>query len=76
MCAGRPPFAGETVTELVHQIRRTPPTPIKDIHPSLPDLLAAIIHRALAKRPHDRHSSAQELLAELESVAKRQEVAY
>ena len=40
--------------------RMSEPVPIRERHPKLPEELAAIIHRALAKQPKDRFRNVQE----------------
>ena len=53
---------------------RSEPAFVKDVHPAVPDRLARIIRRLLAKRPADRYASAKELLAEVEELAREEEV--
>lgn len=76
MLVGRPPFSGETMTEVVTRIRREEPPPLKQMNPGLPDFLERIIRRLMAKRPADRYPSAHEALADLEELAKLEQVTY
>src|SRR5262249_799912 len=76
MLPGRPPFSGETVTELVTKIRREEPTPLKQLHHGLPDSLDSIVRRLMAKRPSDRYQSALEAIVDLEKLAKAEQVTY
>lgn len=67
--AGRAPFTGETITELVTRIRREPPPPLREFYLGVPGPFEEKIRRMLAKKPDDRPGTAAELLAELESYA-------
>ncbi len=72
--AGRAPFTGETMTELITRIRREPPPPLKNFYLGAPEALEAMVRKLLSKRPDDRHASAAELLADLEQFAKEKGV--
>ena len=65
MLTGRPPFAGETVTEIMQAVlEHTPPVPsVVDAH--VPPELDGVVMRMLAKRPDDRYPSARSLFREL-----------
>lgn len=67
--AGRAPFAGETITELVTRIRRDPPPSLRELYLGVPAALEEKIKRMLAKKPDERPASAADLLAELEAFA-------
>jgi serine/threonine-protein kinase len=63
MLAGRTPFdAGQAVALLVHQIHDPPPA-LKSVAraASVPDPIAAVVMRNLAKRPEERAATAREL---------------
>ena len=72
MLAGRPPFEGESLPEVITRIRQEEPEKPKKHQLSIPDLFEGIVLRMLAKRPSDRHQSPAELLKDLERVAKYQ----
>lgn len=66
MLTGRTPFSGATVPQIVHAIVYEQP-------PALGGSLAVaavdrVIHKALAKRPHDRFESATAMAAELRAA--------
>ncbi|MBM4071195.1 MAG: FHA domain-containing protein [Planctomycetes bacterium] len=67
--AGRPPFTGETITELVTRIRREPPPHLRDFYLGVPGPFEEKIRTMLAKTPDDRPTTAAELLADLEAYA-------
>jgi serine/threonine protein kinase len=61
MCAGHPPFRATTTMGVLKRLCDDPPRPIRKINPEIPDWLAAIIDKLMAKRPADRFNSAQEV---------------
>jgi serine/threonine-protein kinase len=61
LVAGKAPFEGNTTQKLMqHQLRTAPP--IRDINPDVPDELAAVIAKMLAKKPDDRYQTAAEVV--------------
>jgi serine/threonine-protein kinase len=65
---GRPVFeAPSLVALLARHLEDAPPNP-RSLNAEIPDSMAAVILRALARRPADRYSSAAELLRALEGV--------
>lgn len=67
MSTGRPPFRAETSFGVLRRITDTEARPIREINPALPDWLATIIDRLLAKDPADRFESAEEVAGLLEA---------
>jgi serine/threonine-protein kinase len=65
LLTGRPPFAGETLQQLLHAILSDAPLPPHVLNPAVPLELARISARALAKRPEDRYQSAKEMSDDL-----------
>ena len=57
MLAGQPPFTGPPES-LVYQHLSVKPRPVADVRPAVPEGLERAIHRALAKTPADRFSTA------------------
>jgi tRNA A-37 threonylcarbamoyl transferase component Bud32 len=72
---GQAPFEGDNLVETITKIRQTPMVVPKRYQMSIPDAFQSVILRLLAKRPEERHQSAEELLEELERVARYQGVA-
>jgi non-specific serine/threonine protein kinase len=66
MLAGRPAFAGRTVVEVLHGTLYEQPPALT----GSPAVAAAdrVIHKALAKRPHERHASAEAMAHELRAL--------
>jgi eukaryotic-like serine/threonine-protein kinase len=68
LCA-RLPFEAATLGALMNQIANRPPPDIRSLRPELPEALAAIVARALAKRPDQRPASGDEMVHSLRAVA-------
>lgn len=67
MLAGRPPFEGTVVSEVLDQHARADAPNLSQLNPRVPEQLSSIVRRAMAKRPSDRYSSAAEMIRDLES---------
>jgi tetratricopeptide (TPR) repeat protein len=66
MCTGRAPFRGDSPLAVLRQVSDLAPRPIRAENPDVPEWLAAIVARLMAKDPADRYPSASavaELLA-------------
>ncbi len=59
--AGRIAFAGPTVSGTLYQVVHGEPLPLRTFAPGVPEAVAKVIARGLAKRPDDRFGSAKEL---------------
>lgn len=66
MCAGQPPFKGNSALVILKQIADTRHRPLRELNPSVPEWLASTIDRLLAKKPGDRIQSAAHLAELLE----------
>ena len=73
MLSGRPPFTGESFGELLVHHMQTPPPSITATCSGLPPATDALIQRAMAKEPADRHGSIREMLDELQAITKAYE---
>lgn len=72
---GRLPFTGASLAEVVARIREEPPERPARFQPAVPAEFEGAVLRLLAKRPEERHQTAEDLLAELEQVARLEGVA-
>jgi len=63
LLSGRTPYTADSgeYTEILFKIFTTDPEPIHTMRPDLPEGLAVAIHRALARDPNQRYSSASEM---------------
>lgn len=61
MCAGQPPFAGNSALLILRQIADAKPRPLRELNPDIPEWFADTIGMLLAKQPADRIQSAAQL---------------
>ncbi|MDF2693534.1 MAG: Serine/threonine protein kinase PrkC, regulator of stationary phase [Labilithrix sp.] len=71
LLSGRTPFFSESgeFTEILFQLFTADPPPIQQTRPDLPDALAAIVHKALAREVNERYSTALEMAEALVAFA-------
>ncbi len=72
LLAGRPPFLGNDLTDVVAKHLHDQPTRLSELVPDLPSALVALIHRCLEKSRDQRPSSAREMMITLDQVATNQ----
>ena len=68
MLTGRMAFGGASLREVLTKQASGEPTPVQSLRPEVPDAVAAIVTRALAKRPEDRYQSAGEMASDLRAA--------
>jgi tetratricopeptide (TPR) repeat protein len=61
----RPAFDGPDQAALVRQVTRGEPTSLRDLDPTVPRDLATVVHKAIAREPDRRYSTAADLAADL-----------
>jgi eukaryotic-like serine/threonine-protein kinase len=69
MLSGQMPFAAGYEHAIIYSILNETPKLIRTLRPDVPDLLAAIVHRALTKDINARYQSADEILIDLDAVS-------
>jgi hypothetical protein len=74
MLAGRLPFAGPSASDVLVQHMAKEPPPLKAVAPDVPDALAAIVMRCLAKDPQDRWPDGRSLRDALAAAAADEEL--
>jgi serine/threonine-protein kinase len=68
LLTGGYPFRGEAMEKIIgHQSRN--PTPVRELAPAVPEGLAAVVARLMAKAPGERYASAGEAAAALRPFA-------
>jgi eukaryotic-like serine/threonine-protein kinase len=67
LVAGRKPFEAESDGRLMRAILHEPLVDIRELRPEVPEALAGIVNKALAREPQERYPSCRALQAELES---------
>ena len=71
MLTNRPPYLGEDAIELLDQLRSGDYPAIRDLEPSVPEELAAIVQRAMSHKASDRYPDLGQMKRELEAVQRR-----
>jgi serine/threonine protein kinase len=66
MCAGQPPFQGNSALAILKQITDTKHRPLRELNPDVPEWLAEMVDELLSKKPEDRYQSAADLAEVLE----------
>ena len=65
MATGQQPYKGETFTQiLVNKVNSEPPRP-RELRGDLPEEVEALIMKAMARKPADRHQSMGEVVADV-----------
>lgn len=76
MASGRPPFTGETPTDVVVAIVEKEQLPISQFVEGTPPELERIVKKALRKDRNERYQIVKEMAIDLRSLAREQEVVY
>jgi predicted Ser/Thr protein kinase len=71
MIAGRPPFTGSDDVQTLYRQLHEPPEPLSLNAADIPASLDKVVNRALAKNPHDRYGSMQELARALNAAVEK-----
>jgi serine/threonine-protein kinase len=77
LLCGRTPFFSESgeFTEILFKLFTADPPPIQQSRPDIPDALAAVVHKALAREVPERYASALEFAEALVPFASEKTVA-
>ncbi len=70
LLTGRPPAHGDSITELIANVRETMPEPPKKFQLAINDLFQDVVMKMLAKDPAQRYQTPSELLKELLRIGK------
>jgi serine/threonine-protein kinase len=68
LLAGRVPFPGGTLTEKLLKHQMDTPTPLRQLRPEVPEPVARLVEKLMAKRPADRYQTPAELVAAMEEI--------
>ncbi len=68
MLAGRPPFTGQRLAQVVEALKRDRPVPLELICPDVPEALVELVHELLEKRPEDRPPTALAVMKRLQAM--------
>jgi len=67
----RPPFDGTDPMQILDQLRSEDPPPLRELDPSLPTELVAIVERAMRKDPAERFPDLEQMRSQLQQVQRR-----
>ena len=70
MLTGTKAFRGESITGLIFKIITEEPIPIREVDPALPEEVARILGRALAKAPESRYQTGREFADDLLALTR------
>ncbi|MGI9472731.1 MAG: serine/threonine protein kinase [Rubripirellula sp.] len=68
MLAGRAPFTGKKLTEVIESLQRERPVPLDLVQPDVPEELVELIHHLLEKDPANRPPTALAVMNRLKSM--------
>jgi len=68
MLAGRRPFVGDTLTQVLVLILSEPPPPLVTLRPDLPLALVTLVEQMLSKEPEGRPGSMRQVAAALDAI--------
>src|SRR5262249_55533649 len=71
LCTGKRPFVGGNVTAVLIALATEEPALVRGLNPNVPEELAALLHRLLAKNPADRPQTATEVAGHLRAILER-----
>jgi serine/threonine protein kinase len=74
LLSDKPFFDGESEARLIEQVIREEPKPLSSVAPSVPEDLAAIVHKATDKDPAQRYESAQALAADFDNFLEKRPI--
>jgi serine/threonine protein kinase len=61
MCTGRPPFRAANTLSVLRRVSEDVPRPIRETNPEIPEWLAEVVTKLMAKDPTERFQSAAEV---------------
>lgn len=73
LLSGEKPFQGDSIATLMFNITTSPPVPIRELAPGLPDTCVTIIDRLLAKDREVRYPQGRDLASDLANCLAPQE---
>jgi len=76
MLTGVKPFAAPELSGILYNVVNLVPPKVTETNPSVPDAIARVVAKLLEKNPKERYATADEALAELESVRTQRDAAF
>jgi serine/threonine protein kinase len=72
LLVGRPLFPGATVAQKLLWVQLREPEDVRQLRPEIPEGLAVVVRRMMAKRPKDRYQTPQEVVDALAACEEEQ----
>ncbi len=69
LCTGKLPFERPTIMAILTALATEEPPPVREVNPAVPEPLADLIRRLMAKNPADRPASAMAVAKELDQIS-------
>lgn len=73
MVTGQLPFQGDNLMDLLMALGGKDPTPILELNPKVPEVLAQLIHKMLEKNPDNRPQKAEDVAMEMAKIADKRQ---
>ena len=73
---GKVPFPYPTPAQKLKAHLKKRPTPVREIRPEIPERVAALVAKMMAKHPQNRVQSASDVIRYLKPLAERREVSF
>jgi len=70
LATGQMPFRGDVEPAIIYSILNEDPQPVSELGPDIPEACARVISRCLEKDPDQRYQSVDELLADMNEMAR------
>jgi serine/threonine-protein kinase len=70
MLCGKPPYSADSFPELCARIYTSPPAPLRELRPEVPEGLVRVLEKSLEREPADRQQSVAELVQALAPYAR------
>jgi serine/threonine protein kinase len=70
LCSGQLPFDGKSALSVISAVILQEPKPLPDLNGSVPQPLATLVKKLMAKKAADRPASAKEVAAALEAIER------
>lgn len=70
LVTGRVPFEGSSPIEVGIKVSTAPLPPVRDVNPLVPDSVASVIERMLARNADDRYQSGTELISAIQDASQ------
>ncbi len=70
LLTGEPPFGGDTPIAVMMRHVHDPVRPVRELNPRVPEAVASVIERMLAKDPDRRYGSWDDLLVDLDALSR------